>query len=157
MPSKVFPMSVRNAAYMARLLVVDDEPRICRFVSRALSAQGHVVETAVSGEDALERVAARPFDLVVLDLLLPGAEGFAVLQGLRAQDSSVRVLVLSAVGDVEARGHCLRDGAVGYLAKPFPVADPIAPVYARLTKPTSRPSYRWLQVGRDHLNPPKPV
>src|SRR3954470_11925266 len=102
MPSKVFPMSARNAAHMARLLVVDDEPRICRFVSRALTAHGHLVETAVSGEDALQRAAARPFDLVVLDLLLPGVDGFEVLESLLAQDSNLRVLVLSAVGDIDA-------------------------------------------------------
>jgi len=157
MLSKVFPMSVLKAAHMARLLVVDDEPRICRFVSRALSAHGHVVETAVSGEDALARVAARSFDLVVLDLLLPGVDGFAVLQSLRAQDSSIRVLVLSAVGDVEARVHCLREGAVDYLAKPFAVAELIARVDARLTQATTRPSFRWLEVGRVRLDLQKRV
>jgi two-component system, OmpR family, response regulator len=150
-------MSTQDAAPMARLLVVDDEPRICRFVSRALTAQGHVVETAVSGEDAIQRAAARPFDLVVLDLLLPGVDGFEVLQSLRAQDSSLRVLVLSAVGDIDARVHCLRMGAVDYLAKPFAVAELIARIDARLTDAPARPASRWLEVGRVRLDIQKRV
>lgn len=138
---------------MARVLVVDDEPRICRFVSRALAAHGHTVETAASGEDALERAAARAFDLVVLDLLLPGIDGFQVLHNLLAQDAGARVLVLSAVGDVDARVHSLRAGAVDYLGKPFAVAELIARVDARLAEvQPPRAAERWLEVGPVRLD-----
>lgn len=138
---------------MAHLLVVDDEPRICRFVSRALSAHGHTVETSTSGEDALTRAASRDFDLIILDLLLPGIDGFQVLQALLAQNASARVLVLSAVGDVDARVHSLRAGAVDYLAKPFAVAELIARVDARLSELlTARIAPRWLEVGRVRLD-----
>jgi two-component system, OmpR family, response regulator len=150
-------MSDRDAAPMARLLVVDDEPRICRFVSRALAAQGHLVETAASGEDALCRAAARHFDLVVLDLLLPGVDGFEVLRSLLAQDSSLRVLVLSAVGDIDARVQCLRMGAADYLAKPFAVAELIARINARLTEAPARPASRWLEIGPVRLDMQKRV
>ena len=130
---------------MARVLVVDDEPRICRFVSRALTAHGHVVETSTGGADALARAAERSFDLVVLDLLMPGMDGFAVLNGLLERDGSSKVLVLSAVGDVEAKVQCLRGGAVDYLAKPFAIAELLARVDARLVAHSAVPSTsRWL-------------
>ena len=137
---------------MAHLLVVDDEPRIARFVSRALGSQGHAVETARTGEDALLMAADRDFDLVILDLLLPGIDGHGVLRELLARDSRARVLVLSAVGDVESRVQCLRAGAVDYLAKPFAVAELLARVDSRLAEaPTAAPA-RWLQVGTMRLD-----
>jgi two-component system copper resistance phosphate regulon response regulator CusR len=132
---------------VARVLVVDDEPRICRFVSRALTAHGHVVETAHSGEDALRLCADIDFGLVILDLLLPGIDGYDVLQKLLAADRSTRVLVLSAVGDVESRVQCLRAGAVDYLGKPFAVAELLARVDARLAETQATAPVRWLKVG----------
>jgi len=138
---------------VTRVLVVDDEPRICRFVSRALTAHGHTVETSTSGADALQRAAERTFDLVVLDLLMPGVDGFAVLDRLLAQDDTRRVLVLSAVGDVEAKVQCLRKGAVDYLAKPFAIAELLARVDARMGEhPTPPRTGRWLKVGAVELD-----
>ena len=137
---------------VAHLLVVDDEPRIARFVSRALGSQGHAVETARTGEDALLMAADHDFALVILDLLLPGMDGHAVLRELLARDSQARVLVLSAVGDVESRVQCLRAGAVDYLAKPFAVAELLARVDSRLAEaPTAAPA-RWLHVGTMRLD-----
>jgi len=137
---------------VAHLLVVDDEPRIARFVSRALESHGHAVETARSGEDALSKVTDQDFDLIILDLLLPGIDGHAVLRELVAQDSRARVLVLSAVGDVESRVQCLRAGAVDYLAKPFAVAELLARVDSRLTEARAPAPERWLQVGAMRLD-----
>jgi two-component system copper resistance phosphate regulon response regulator CusR len=137
---------------VAHLLVVDDEPRIARFVSRALESHGHAVETARTGEDALLKAADRDFALVILDLLLPGLDGHGVLRELLARDSSARVLVLSAVGDVESRVQCLRAGAVDYLAKPFAVAELLARVDSRLTEAPSLAPARWLQVGDMRLD-----
>jgi two-component system OmpR family response regulator len=137
---------------VARLLVVDDEPRISRFVSRALTSHGHSVETAHTGEEALRTAASQQFALVVLDLLLPGIDGYDVLERLLASDSSARVLVLSAVGDVESRVQCLRMGAVDYLPKPFAVAELLARVDARLDEQPARTPERWLKVGPVHLD-----
>ncbi|MDQ1618950.1 MAG: two-component system, OmpR family, response regulator [Actinomycetota bacterium] len=142
---------------MARLLVVDDEPRICRFVSRALEAHGHSVETARTGEEALQAAAASDFALVVLDLLLPGIDGYEVLERLLAQDSKTRVLVLSAVGDVESRVQCLRMGAADYLPKPFAVAELLARVDSRLAEQPTGAASRWLKVGGVHLDLQKRV
>lgn len=119
---------------MARLLVVDDEPRIARLVSRVLESRGHDVETAGTGEEALLKASAVDFDLVVLDLLLPGIDGFTVLRELLAKNSRARVLVLSALGDLEARAQCLQAGAVDYVAKPFVVADFLTRVEVQLSQ-----------------------
>ena len=137
---------------MAHLLVVDDEPRIARFVTRALESQGHAVETAGTGEDALLKALDRDFDLVVLDLLLPGLDGHEVLRQLVMQDRGIRVMVLSAVGDVESRVQCLRAGAVDYLAKPFAVAELLARVDSRLTEAPATAPERWLEVGDMRLD-----
>jgi two-component system copper resistance phosphate regulon response regulator CusR len=137
---------------VAHLLVVDDEPRIARFVSRALGSQGHVVETAGTGEEALLKARDRDFDLVVLDLLLPGLDGHEVLRQMVLQDRGMRVIVLSAVGDVESRVQCLRAGAVDYLAKPFAVAELLARVDSRLTEAPAAAPERWLEVGAMRLD-----
>jgi two-component system, OmpR family, response regulator len=137
---------------VAHLLVVDDEPRIARFVSRALGSQGHAVEIARTGEDALLMAADRDFALVILDLLLPGIDGHGVLRELLARDGQARVLVLSAVGDAESRVLCLRAGAVDYLAKPFAVAELLARVDSRLAEAPAPAPARWLQVGTMRLD-----
>jgi two-component system, OmpR family, response regulator len=137
---------------VAHLLVVDDEPRIARFVSRALESHGHAVETARTGEEALLKAHDHDFALVILDLLLPGIDGHAVLRELLARDSRTRVLVLSAVGDVESRVQCLRAGAVDYLAKPFAVAELLARVDSRLVDSPAAGPARWLQVGAMRLD-----
>ena len=137
---------------MAHLLVVDDEPRIARFVGRALESHGHTVETARTGEDALQLAADHDFGLVILDLLLPGIDGQEVLQELLIRDSSTRVLVLSAVGDVESRVQCLRAGAVDYLPKPFAVAELLARVDFRLAETPAPSASRWLHVGAVRLD-----
>ncbi|HMM97137.1 response regulator [Phycicoccus sp.] len=125
---------------MARLLVVDDEPRIVRLLTRILVSEGYDVETASTGEEALLTAAAVDVDLVVLDLLLPGIDGHAVLRELLRRDARARVLVLSALGDEEARAQCLAEGAVDYVAKPFAVADLLARVAAQLADvPTDAP------------------
>jgi DNA-binding response OmpR family regulator len=134
------------------VLVIDDEPRIARFVSRALESHGHAVEVARTGEDGLARAAERDYALIVLDLLLPGMDGHAVLRELVARDSRARVLVLSAVGDVESRVQCLRAGAVDYLAKPFAVAELLARVDSRLAEAPAAAPERWLQAGAMRLD-----
>jgi two-component system OmpR family response regulator len=137
---------------VAHLLVVDDEPRIARFVSRALESHGHTVEVARTGEDALLKAGEHEFALIILDLLLPGLDGHAVLRELVTRDSGSRVLVLSAVGDVESRVQCLRAGAVDYLAKPFAVAELLARVDSRLAQAPQSAPERWLEVGTVRLD-----
>lgn len=136
---------------MSRILVVDDEPRIVHFLSRALEAEGFGVDGAYDGERALELAGAGAYDLVLLDLLLPGLDGLTVLRRLVAKSADCRVLVLSAVTEVDLRVRCLELGAVDYLAKPFALTELLARVRARLRQPAPPALERVLTCGRVRL------
>jgi two-component system OmpR family response regulator len=129
------------------VLVVDDEPRIVSFVSRALSAEGFQVDGAHDGIRALELASTGSYELVVLDLLLPRLDGMAVLQGLMESRPDQRVLILSALSDVETKVKCLEFGASDYLSKPFSLAELVARVRARLRRPGAGPRHRFLTAG----------
>jgi DNA-binding response OmpR family regulator len=117
---------------VAKILVIDDEPEIARFVRRALEHDGHQVSVVTDGAEGLTRALVERPALIVLDLRMPGVNGQAVLAGVLAQDSEQRVLVLSAAADVQTRVGCLERGAVDFLAKPFSVRELSARVRARL-------------------------
>ena len=101
-----------------RILIVDDEERILRFLTSKLKASGYEVVTASNGREALEQIASQQPELVVLDLLLPKMHGFDVLRELRSF-SSVPVIILSALGADAERIKGLRLGADDYVPKPF--------------------------------------
>lgn len=122
---------------MAKVLVVDDEPAILHFTRRALESEGHTVLTAADGAEGLRKASEQAPDLIVLDLAMPRLSGTGVLAALMAEDSRHRVLVLSAVGDVEARVRCLDLGAVDFLPKPFAVSEFLARVRSRLRQPSA--------------------
>jgi two-component system OmpR family response regulator len=132
---------------VARVLVIDDEPRIVSFVSRALSAEGFQVDGVHDGIRALEMASSGSYELIVLDLLLPHLDGMSVLQGLMESRPDQRVLVLSALSDVETKVRCLELGASDYLSKPFSLAELIARVRARLRQPSVGPHHRYLTGG----------
>ncbi|MPZ92495.1 MAG: response regulator [Actinobacteria bacterium] len=132
---------------MSRLLVVDDEVRIVSFVSRALSAEGFTVDGAYDGKRGLELARSGIYDLVVLDLLLPGMDGVSVLKSIIETLPDQRVLVLSALSDVATKVDCLELGALDYLPKPFALAELVARVRARLRQPASRLDGRFLVAG----------
>jgi len=127
--------------------VVDDEPRIVSFVARALSAEGFQVDGAQDGIRALELASSGSYELVVLDLLLPHLDGMSVLQRLMETHPDQRVLVLSALADVETKVRCLEFGASDYLSKPFSLAELIARVRARLRQPGIGPRHQILRGG----------
>lgn len=137
---------------MTKVLVVDDEPRIVSFVSRALTAEGFRVDGASDGVRALELATKERYELVVLDLMLPELDGIAVLQGLMEHRPDQRVLVLSALSDVETKVRCLESGASDYLSKPFSLAELIARIRARLRQPAAGPRHRFLEVGELRLD-----
>lgn len=120
---------------MGKILVVDDEPGIIRFVRRALEADGHTVLTAHDGATALTLSGEHDPDLVILDLLMPGLSGLGVLAAILAERPQTRILVLSAVGDVQMRVRCLELGATDYLMKPFAIAELVARVNKRVRAP----------------------
>lgn len=109
-------------------LVIDDEERIRSVVIRALQLEGIAADGAGNGDAALAMLAARPYDLVVLDLLMPGRDGFATLHEIMRLNPDQAVLVLSCLSDVPAKIRGLNLGAEDYLAKPFDVDE----LFARL-------------------------
>ena len=141
-------MSFGALVGMARILVIDDEPKIVGFVSRALTADGFAVDSACDGARGLELAVRERYELVVLDLLLPGIDGVGVLRKLIRRRSGQQVLVLSAISDVEAKVRCLDLGAADYLTKPFSLAELLARVRSRVRDRTSAPPPQCLRVGR---------
>jgi two-component system, OmpR family, response regulator RegX3 len=120
----------------ARILVVDDEASITEFVSYNLRKEGYQVDVAATGDDALELAHANAFDLVVLDVMLPGMDGYEVCRRLRAE-SSVPVLFLSARDTELDKVVGLEIGGDDYLAKPFGVRELQARVKALLRRAPS--------------------
>jgi two-component system, OmpR family, response regulator len=132
---------------MSRLLVVDDEQRICRFVARSLAACGHSVDMAVDGTNALQLAAANDYALIILDLMLPDINGYDVLRRLLDQDAAQRIIVLSAISEVDSRVRCLRLGAVDFVSKPFSTTELIERVKIRTEDRGTGLMRRWLDAG----------
>lgn len=132
---------------MTSVLVVDDEPRIASFVSRALSAEGFRVDAAADGVQGLDLARSGRYELVVLDLLLPKLDGVTMLERLMDERPQQRVLVLSALSDVEDKVRCLELGASDYLSKPFALKELVARVRARLRQPAGGPERRHVRLG----------
>jgi len=146
------PPVTRSSTAMPSVLVIDDEPRIAAFVARALEENGLTVAQVTDGSAGLAAVAATPFDLVVLDLMMPGLNGQGVLRNLRHEHPHQRVLVLSALSDVESKVRCLELGAADYLVKPFALAELVARVWARLRDVGGHGETRVLRAGRITLD-----
>jgi two-component system copper resistance phosphate regulon response regulator CusR len=127
------------------------------FVTRALTSEGFRVDAALDGRKALELATRQRYDLVVLDLLLPEVDGIEVLQGLIEHRPDQRVLVLSALSDVDTKVRCLELGASDFLSKPFSLAELIARMRARLRQPAAGPRHRYLDAGGLRLDLTKRV
>jgi DNA-binding response OmpR family regulator len=117
----------------ARVLVVDDEPMVRDVLSRYLERSGFAVEAASDGERALACFAARPPDLVLLDLMLPRIDGFEVFRRIRAQGDSP-VIMITARGETTDRIVGLETGADDYISKPFSPAEAVARVRSVLRR-----------------------
>ncbi|HEV3289089.1 MAG TPA: response regulator transcription factor [Streptosporangiaceae bacterium] len=115
-----------------RILVVDDEPRIRDFISRALVTAGYSVDAACDGTEGLRRAILGDYDLVILDLIMPGMDGRQFLSQLVRERREPAVLVLSCLADVTTKVDCLELGAQDYLTKPFSLAELLARVRVRL-------------------------
>lgn len=122
-----------------RILLVEDEPSLVLTVSDRLLSEGYQVETAGDGDTALARALAEPFDLVVLDVMLPGRDGFEVCRELRSRGGQVPVLMLTARSQVIDRVVGLKLGADDYLTKPFEMIELLARVEALLRRSSAPP------------------
>lgn len=118
----------------ARVLIVEDEPGVALVVSDLLRAANHVVETARDGLAGLRRASEELFDLLILDVMLPGSSGFEICHAVREQGFDGAILMLTARGQVSDRVHGLRTGADDYLVKPFDPDELLARVSALLRR-----------------------
>jgi DNA-binding response OmpR family regulator len=135
-----------------RLLVVDDEPRLAHALARGLGAEGFVVEVAADGPRGLEQARYGDYDVIVLDVMLPGLSGYEVVRRLRAEDNWVPVLMLSAKDGPHDQADGLDFGADDYLTKPFSFVVLLARIRALLRRGQApRPSL--LTAGDVVLDP----
>lgn len=136
-----------------RILLIEDEPKVAEAVRTGLGAQDFDVTTAVTGEEGLVRLTAEPFELLVLDVMLPGQDGIEVLRGLRQKGDKLPVLILTARDALEDRVLGLDSGADDYLVKPFAIPELAARVRALLRR-GSMESPPHLACGDLHVDVP---
>jgi two-component system copper resistance phosphate regulon response regulator CusR len=118
---------------VARILIAEDEPRISAFINKGLSANGFTVTVVADGPSAYDYAMTGDFDLMVLDVGLPGMDGFTVLRKLRGARNPIPVIVLTARDSVQDTVAGLEGGADDYMAKPFRFEELLARVRVRLT------------------------
>lgn len=112
------------------VLVVEDDERVAGHLVKGLKGEGWLVDHVADGRQALFKVAAETYDVIVLDRMLPNVDGLKILQTMRASGDSTPVLILSALGDVDNRVKGLRAGGDDYLTKPFAFSELLARVEA---------------------------
>jgi two-component system OmpR family response regulator len=135
-----------------RILVVEDETRLADLIKRGLTHEGHAVDLAESGEDALEWVAIANYDAIVLDIMLPGMSGLDVCRTLRARSVQTPILLLTARDAVPDRVAGLDAGADDYLIKPFAFPELLARLRALARRPAETQPTR-LTAGDVTLDP----
>ena len=121
-----------RASRPARILLIDDEHRVLRFVSRGLVAEGYAVDSVDNGMDGLRMALTGAYDLILLDLLMPGLDGSTVLRRIVRKDPSQQVMVVSCLTGTATKVSCFEAGAADYLAKPFSLDELLARVAAHL-------------------------
>jgi DNA-binding response OmpR family regulator len=136
---------------VSRILVVEDEPRIASFLQKGLRAEGHVTTVVDNGDDASAVARSEDFDLVLLDVGLPGKDGFAVLADLRRRGERLPVILLTARDSVADRVNGLDAGADDYVTKPFSFEELRARVRVRLRE-SSDDDPTTLAAGRVRLD-----
>ena len=135
-----------------RVLVIEDEPKMAALVARGLREEGHAADVASRGEDGLWMANSAPYDAIVLDVMLPGLDGFATCRRLREQGTWAPVLMLTARDAVTDRVAGLDAGADDYLVKPFSFSELLARLRALVRRaPGERPTQ--LEAGDLRLDP----
>jgi two-component system OmpR family response regulator len=113
-----------------KVLIVEDEKKIAAFIRKGLEAQGFVVEVAHHGDEGFALATTQPYDVAILDIMLPGRDGLSILRNLRERKIALPVLLLTARSELNERLEGLNLGADDYLTKPFHIEELIARIHA---------------------------
>lgn len=141
----------RKGVSVAKILLVEDDPKLATVVQEALSAEGHVVDHTLEGEDALYRLKFFHYDLAVVDWTLPDISGVQVCKGYRDHGGQIPILFLTGKTDTEDKLEAFDTGADDYLTKPFHYKELLARVRALLRRPTELEEKK-IKVGYLELN-----
>lgn len=102
-----------------RILVVDDEINVCKSIRRALVCDEYEIDMATSGEEALRKEAEKPYDVILIDLMMPGLSGMDLLRALKNQRSGAQIIMMTGYPSTKTSLHSMELGAFDYLPKPF--------------------------------------
>ena len=130
-----------------RVLVIEDDDDVAAYLAKALREIGAVVDRAADGKEGLLLAATEPYDVLVVDRMLPGLDGLSIVRTLRASGNAVPALILSALGDVDDRVAGLRAGGDDYLVKPFAFSELQARIEALLRRARPTTVETTLRVG----------
>jgi heavy metal response regulator len=130
-----------------RALIIEDDRTIAEFIARGLREAGFAVDSARDGDEGLDAALARPYDILIVDLMLPGRDGLSTIDELRGRGSSTPILILSARRSVDDRVRGLQAGGDDYLTKPFAFAELLARVQALVRRATRAPDPTTVTVG----------
>jgi two-component system OmpR family response regulator len=129
-----------------RVLLIEDDDQLAGYLQKALSELGMVVDRSADGRDGLFMAAGEPYDVLIVDRMLPSLDGLSILRTLRASGNHTPVLILSALGEVDDRVQGLRAGGDDYLVKPFAFAELHARLEALLRRGSSEAPLTQLHV-----------
>ena len=134
-----------------KVLVIEDEKKIASFVRKGLEAQGFVVEVSHHGDEGFALATSRPYDVAILDIMLPGKDGLSILRNLRDRKNPLPVILLTARSELNERLEGLNLGADDYLTKPFHIEELIARIHA-VTRRAAGTSQSILAVADLKMN-----
>ena len=137
---------------LVRILVIEDEPRILGFLARGLEAEGFAVDGARNGREGLKRAQRYSYDLVLLDLLLPGLDGLSVLYELSKSHPELPVVIVSARSDLPTKLRGFGLGAADYLSKPFSFDELIARIHVQLRRARQADDGQVVRAGTLELD-----
>jgi two-component system OmpR family response regulator len=130
-----------------RILLVEDDKRTSDYIEKGLASSGHVTDVLADGRDALAASLREPYDVAIVDRMLPGLDGLALVRGLRAAGGKLPIIFLTAMGGVDDRVEGLEAGADDYLVKPFAFSELLARVNALGRRPPISQETRTLCVA----------
>jgi len=130
-----------------RILIIEDDDETAAYVAKGLTESGYVTDRADNGQDGLFLASTEPYDVLIVDRMLPVLNGLSIVETLRNEDVSTPVLILSALDEVNERVRGLRAGGDDYVTKPFSFAELMARIEALLRRRTYAPTENVLKVG----------